>query len=124
MRNARSPLEQVETVQLVKGWAVSLFFGTALGCIVLLLSGFGFFMLLAAFVYGTAMATIVLKVTNRKRGRVIELMALGSAVGGLLLATVIVMGGLSGLAASLTNLWYYVMVVVAGYTAFNRTKYY
>ncbi len=123
MRNARSPLEKIETAQLLRSWAVSLVCGTVLGWIVLMFSGIGLFALLSSFFYGTSMAYAVAFFTSHKRGRMVEIMAAGSTIGGLALA-VLLSWGIHGLLAQLASPWFLIMVAVAGYTAYNRARYF
>lgn len=86
------------------------------------LSSFGVFALFAAFLYGTAMSYAVFTITSRKRGRAVELMAVGSTIGGLFAAVLLGWGANAAL-GELVNPWFILTVVISGYTAYNRSKY-
>ncbi len=128
-RSRNASLLQASAGGLVLAFAASL--GVALFGGWLLLGmggGFGFFGLWIAYFYGLLVAETALRVTGRKRGLPMEIVAgvnaaLGLVIGWLL--PILARGGpqmLALLAASLHPSWTYILVGVAVFAAVSRMR--
>ena len=113
----RSPLYQVKLDRLALAYLASFAVAIPAGWLLQNLMGFGFFMLWGALLYGLAVAEVGLRVTGRKRGRQMEILAVASTVGGLL-ANWILMGHSI---ATFTG-WPILVLVVAVVSALGRIR--
>lgn len=124
----RSPLFQVSAGSLALAFVVTLAVASVAGW---LLAGFamsfGFFLLWIGYLYGLGVAEVALRVTGRKRGLQMEILAAVCAVLG------IVIGWLPGafshgidvtsiLLLHLSRIWTYVLLGLAVFGAINRIR--
>jgi hypothetical protein len=126
----RSPLFQVSAGSLATASLVCL--GVAVFGGWLLASvggGFGFFSLWFGFLYGLAIAEVALRITGRKRGPQMEILAGTCAVLGIVAGwalSALVHGGPdpgTALLAHLFNPWSYLLIGLAAVSAVSRIRY-
>ena len=89
--------------------------------------GFGYFGMVLGFLYGYLIAEVALRITGRKRGLVMEILAGGSAFLGILAGWLITaalnpMPGHPPFVAHFTNPWSYVLLSIAVFGAVNRIR--
>ncbi len=116
-RANRSPLYQVKAGSLMLGYAVSFAVAIPAGWLLQSMLGFGFFMLWGAFLYGLLVAEVALRVTGRKRGLQMEIMAGAASLGGLLAGWLLIGKPLALLAG-----WPVLILVVAFAAALGRIR--
>lgn len=124
-----SPLFQVSVGSLTQAYAACLAVGILGGWLLLhMLGGFGFFRLWGALLYGLAVAEVALRVTGRKRGSQMEILA-GVCAGVGLAGGWLISGLFYGSAFTLDwwlsflqNPWHYLLAGVAVVAAVGRVR--
>lgn len=127
--NKKSPLFQISVGQLALAYAVCLTVGIVSGWIFQSVAGrFGFFALWGVFLYGIGIAELALRLTGRKRGPKIEILAgscavLGLLGGGILALLPHILAQPQLLTLFFLNPWSYLEIGIAVYAAVRRVRY-
>lgn len=93
------------------------------------LGSFGFFALWFGYLYGLIIAEVALRVTGRKRGPLMEILAGTSAVAGILVGWLLVLPAgspefISVLSGHLFNVWNLLILGLAVFAAVTRIRYF
>lgn len=125
----KSPLYQVSLSSFAMTAVVTLIVAVLGGWLISSISFGGFFSLVIGFFYGTGIGEVVLRMTGRKRGLNLEILAGAAAAIGVVAGRAIMFGGLmavmpgaSGVSSFLSP-WTIVFAAVSAYGAVNRVRF-